>query len=169
MSTVTFHDIPCKLSGDLPAVGSTAPDFKLVGGDLGDVTLASFAGKTVVLNIVPSLDTAICAMSAKRFNTEAANLKNVAIINVSADLPFAQKRFCESEKLSIITNASTFRSPEFGRAYGTTLTEGPAAGLEARAIVVIDRTGKVAYTQLVPEVTTELDYDAVMTAVKSVA
>lgn len=169
MATVTFKGTPFKTAGSLPAVGKPAPGFVLAGGDLSDVTLASFAGKTVVLNIVPSLDTGVCALSAKRFNAEASAIPNAVIVNVSADLPFAQKRFCDAEKLAAITNASTFRSPAFGKDYGVTLVEGPLAGLLARAVVVVDARGKVAYTELVPEIAQEPNYAAALKAVKALA
>ncbi len=165
MATVTLNGTPFRIAGSLPATGSPAPAFRLTGGDLGDVTLADFAGKTLVLNIVPSLDTSVCALSAKRFNAEAAKLRDTAILNVSADLPFAQKRFCEQEKLASVAHASTFRTPEFGRAYGVAIQEGPLAGLMARAVVLIDRRGTVAYTQLVPEIKQEPDYEAVLRAI----
>lgn len=169
MATVTFKGNPFQTAGNLPAVGKPAPAFVLTGGDLSDVTLAAFAGKTVVLNIVPSLDTGVCALSAKRFNAEAAAVPNAAIVNVSADLPFAQKRFCEAEKLAAITNASTFRSPAFGKDYGVTLVDGPLAGLLTRAVVVVDGKGQVAYTELVSEITREPDYAAALKAVKALA
>ncbi len=167
MSKVTFHDDPVNLSGSLPAVGQAAPAFSLVGGDLAEVSLASLAGKVVVLNIVPSLDTPICALSAKRFNAEASALPNTVIVNVSADLPFAQKRFCSAENLEDIVNLSTFRAPSFGKDYGVTILDSPLAGLLARAVVVVDGDGKVAYTQLVPEIGQEPDYEPVLAAVKA--
>lgn len=167
MAIVTFKGTPCATSGELPAIGKQAPAFALTGGDLSEMTLADFAGNIVVLNIVPSLDTEVCALSAKRFNAEANALPGVVILNVSADLPFAQKRFCDAEGLSAVRHASTFRSPAFGKAYGVTLAEGPLAGLTARAVVVVDRRGAVAYTELVPEIAQEPDYAAAIEAVRA--
>lgn len=169
MAAVTFKGNPVKTAGALPAVGRAAPAFTLTGGDLSDVTLASFAGKTVVLNIVPSLDTSVCALSAKRFNAEAGKVKNTVIVNVSADLPFAQKRFCDAEKLATISNLSCFRAPAFGKDYGVAIVAGPLAGLLTRAVVVVDAKGAVAYTELVPEITQEPNYDAALKAVKALA
>jgi len=169
MSKVTFHDNPVNLGGSLPAVGQAAPAFSLVGGDLAELSLAALAGKTVVLNIVPSLDTPVCALSAKRFNAAATALANTVIVNVSADLPFAQKRFCSAEKLANIVNLSTFRAPDFGKSYGVAILDSPLAGLLARAVVVIDGNGKVVYTQLVPEIAQEPDYEPVLAAVKALA
>lgn len=169
MATVTLKGTPIHTAGSLPAVGRAAPTFRLVGGDLSDVPLSSFAGKTVVLNIVPSLDTSVCALSAKRFNAEATALKSTVVVNISADLPFAQKRFCDAEKLAAVVNLSTFRSPAFGKDYGVAITDGPLAGLMARAVVVVDAKGCVAYTELVPEIAQEPDYDAALKAVKSLA
>ena len=167
MATITFKGNEVHTVGDLPAVGSPAPDFSLVDGELGEATLVSFVGKTVILNIVPSLDTGICALSAKRFNQEAAGLGSTIIVNVSADLPFAQGRFCEAEKLEAISNLSVFRSPEFGTAYGTTMTDGPLRGLQSRAVVIINSEGTVIYTEQVPEIVQEPDYDAALAAMKA--
>jgi len=169
MATVTFKGTPFKTSGSLPAAGTPAPGFLLTGGNLSDVTLNSFASKTVILNIVPSLDTGVCALSAKRFNAEATSLPNTVIVTISADLPFAQKRFCDAEKLANITIASTFRAPAFGKDYGVLLVEGPLAGLMSRAVMVIDAKGLVVYTEQVPEIAQEPNYDAALKAVKALA
>ncbi len=166
MATITFKKNPVHTAGSLPAKGAAAPDFKLVAGDLSEATLATFAGKKKILNIVPSLDTGVCQMSAKKFNAAVAGLKNIALINISADLPFAQKRFCESEKLANITNLSVFRSPEFGKAYGVVMTDGPLAGLMSRAVVVLDENNKVVHAEQVPEIAQEPNYDAALAAVK---
>lgn len=159
MAQTAFKGSPVNLSGDLPRPGSPAPAFTLTGKDLSAVTLADYAGRTVVLNIFPSIDTPTCAMSVRKFNAEIGNMPNAVVICVSADLPFAHARFCGAEGLDHVVTASTFRNPEFGDAYGTRITHGPLAGLMARAVVVIDGHGKVVYTQLVDEISQEPDYD----------
>jgi thioredoxin-dependent peroxiredoxin len=166
MATITFKGNPVQTAGSLPAKGSAAPDFKLVAGDLSEASLATFAGKKKILNIVPSLDTGICQISARKFNAAVGALGNVALINVSADLPFAQKRFCESEKLTHISNLSTFRSADFGKSYGVVMTTGPLAGLLSRAVVVLDENNKVVHAEQVPEIAQEPNYDAALAAVK---
>ncbi len=168
MATVTLDGNPIHTSGDLPAVGDPAPDFRLIDCELNERNLADFKGRPKVVNIVPSLDTSVCAMQTRRFNEEAANLGDVHVLVVSADLPFAQARFCESEGIAGVTPLSTVRSQDFGNAYGVTLTEGPLAGICARAVVVIDRDDIVRYTELVPEITREPDYDAALEAIRSV-
>jgi len=164
MATVTFQGNPVTTAGDLPAVGKKAPAFVLTGKDLSDVSLANYAGKTVVLNIFPSLDTSVCAMSVRRFNAEAAALKDAVVLCVSADLPFAMGRFCTTEGLANVVPASVFRCPKFGKSYGVAITDGPLRGLLSRAVVVVDKAGKVAYTELVPEITKEPDYAAALKA-----
>jgi len=159
MAQTAFKGSPVQLSGDLPKPGTHAPDFTLTRSDLSDVSLKDYAGKTVVLNIFPSIDTPICAMSVRKFNTEIANTANAVVLCVSADLPFAHARFCGAEGLDHVVSASTFRSPEFGDAYGMRITGGPLAGLLARAVVVVDGQGKVVYTQLVDEISQEPDYE----------
>jgi len=159
MAETAFKGSPVPLSGDLPQTGSFAPDFTLTGKTLSDVTLKAYAGKTVVLNIFPSIDTTVCAASVRKFNTEIAGSDTAVVICVSADLPFAHTRFCGAEGLDRVVTASTFRSPEFGDAYGVRITAGPMAGLMARAVVVIDGQGKVVYTQLVDDISKEPDYD----------
>ena len=166
MAEITLKGNPIHTSGDLPAVGAAAPEFTLVGGDLSDVTLASFAGKKVILNIVPSFDTGICAISVQKFNEEAGSLDDTVVVNVSKDLPFAQGRFCESNKLEHVTNVSAFRCNGFGDAYGMTLTDGPLRGLLGRAVVVVGTDGNVTYSELVPEIAQEPNYDAALSAVK---
>ena len=166
MAEITLKGNPIHTSGDLPSVGAAAPEFTLVGGDLSDVTLASFAGKKVILNIVPSFDTGICAISVQKFNEEAGSLDDTVVVNVSKDLPFAQGRFCESNKLEHVTNVSAFRCNGFGDAYGMTLTDGPLRGLLGRAVVVVGTDGNVAYSELVPEIAQEPNYDAALAAVK---
>jgi thiol peroxidase len=163
MANITFQGNPLHTSGELPAVGSKAPDFKLVNSKLEDITLASYPGKKKVLNIVPSLDTPTCAASTRKFNEKAASLDNTVVLIVSADLPFAQCRFCEAEGLTDVTALSTFRS-SFANDYGVTLTDTILAGLTARAIVIIDEHDMVTYTQLVAELANEPDYEAALAA-----
>lgn len=167
MATITLKGNPIHTIGNLPAKGTASPDFRLTGGDLADVSLASFSGKKKILNIVPSLDTGICQMSARRFNAEAGKLADTVILNISADLPFAQKRFCDSEKLSHIVNLSTMRAPSFGKDFGVVIVDGPLAGLMSRCVIVLDRDNRVAYTQQVPEIAQEPDYEAVLKALSS--
>ena len=162
MAQTAFKGSPVNLSGDLPQLGSTAPDFTLTRSDLSDVSLKDYSGKTVVLNIFPSIDTPVCAMSVRKFNAEIGKTDNAAVLCISADLPFAHARFCGAEGLDHVVSASTFRSPGFGDAYGMRITNGPLAGLMARAVVVIDGQGKVAYRQLVEDISQEPDYDAAM-------
>lgn len=163
MATVTFKSEPVHTVGELPAVGTPAPAFDLVDNDLGSVTLADFAGKRVVLNIFPSLDTGVCATSVRKFNELAAGLDNTVVVTVSKDLPFAAGRFCVNEGIENLVSTSAFRAT-FGEDYGVTMADGPLAGLLARAVVVLDTAGNVTYTQLVPEITTEPDYDAAVNA-----
>ena len=167
MATITLKGNPIHTAGQLPAVGTPCPDFQLVAGDLSEATLATFGTTRKVLNIVPSLDTGICQMSARRFNAEAGTLADTVIINVSADLPFAQKRFCDAEKLSHVVNLSSFRSPQFGHAFGVAITDGPLAGLLSRAVVVLDAGNRVVMAQQVPEIVQEPDYEAVLQALKN--
>ncbi len=163
MAQVTLGGNPVHTSGDLPAVGSAAPSFSLVGGDLGSVDASAFSGKNVVLNIFPSIDTPTCATSVRTFNERAAGMDDTVVLCVSADLPFAQNRFCGAEGIENAKTASTFRS-DFGDAYGVTLTDGPLQGVLARAVVVIGGDGTVKHTELVPEIAQEPDYDAALAA-----
>lgn len=163
MATTAFQGNTVRTIGELPAVGSSAPGFELVGADLSPVSSQDFAGKRVVLNIFPSLDTDVCANSVREFNKRAASLDNTAVVCVSQDLPFAQGRFCAAEGLDNVTTGSAFRS-SFGEDYGVTQTDGPLAGLLGRAVVVVDENGEVVHTQLVDEITTEPDYDAAVAA-----
>jgi thiol peroxidase len=162
MTTITFQGNPLHTSGELPAVGSKAPDFTLVNGKLADVTLATYAGKKKVLNIVPSLDTPTCATSTRVFNEKAAHLYNTVVLVISADLPFAQCRFCEVEGLKHVIPLSTFRS-NFSDDYGVKLVDTFLAGLTARAVIVIDEHDNVTYTQLVSELANEPDYESALT------
>lgn len=163
MAEVTLGGNPVHTSGELPEVGSSAPSFSLVGNDLGDVTNSSFDGKNVILNIFPSVDTPTCATSVRTFNERAAGLDNTAVVCVSADLPFAQGRFCGAEGIENVSTASTFRST-FGNDFGVSLTDGPLAGVLARAVVVVGADGSVKHTELVSEIAQEPDYDAALGA-----
>ncbi len=164
MASVTLQGNAMNTNGDLPAVGSAAPDFSLANGDLQDVGLADFSGRKKLLNIVPSLDTPTCAISTRKFNEYADEHPDAVVLIVSADLPFAQGRFCTGESLSNVVPLSMMRSRAFARDYGVLLTDGPLAGITARAVVVIDQGGTVLYTQLVPEIADEPDYEAALAA-----
>jgi len=153
---------PFNTVGELPAVGSAAPAFSLTKIDLSELTLADLQGKRVVLNIFPSIDTDVCAASVRHFNEAASGLDNTVVVCASADLPFAHKRFCGAEGLDDVVSVSDFRSGDFGRAYGVRIADGPLAGLTARSVVILDESGQVKYTQLVPETTEEPDYDAAL-------
>lgn len=164
MASITLHGDAINTSGDLPTVGSVAPGFTLTTGELADVSLADFAGKKKLLNIVPSLDTGVCATSTKKFNDAAAKHDNTVFLTISADLPFAQGRFCEAEKVDKIITLSTMRSASFAEDYGIKIVDGPLAGITGRAVVVIDENDKVIYTELVPEIGQEPDYDKALAA-----
>jgi len=163
MATITFQGNPVHTSGELPLVGSKASDFCLTNASLADVSLADFAGKRVVMNIFPSIDTGVCAMSVRRFNKEVEKLENTVVLCISADLPFAASRFCGAEGLSNVVTLSELRSPRaFGEAYGVRMTDGPLAGLMSRAVVVVDSKGVILYTEQVPEITQEPAYEPVV-------
>ncbi len=164
MSTVTLKGQPIKVDGKFPAVGSAAPAFALVAGDLSDATLSMFAGKRKVLNIFPSVDTPTCATSVRHFNESASKLDNAVVLCISADLPFAQARFCGAEGLDNVVNLSTMRGRQFLNDYGVAIAEGPLAGLAARAVVVLDANNKVLHAQCVGEIGDEPDYDAALKA-----
>lgn len=151
--------------GSLPSNGSIAPDFVLSGNNMKDVNLKDFVGKKVVLNIFPSVDTSTCAASVREFNKRVVSLDNTVILCISKDLPFAQKRFCGAEGIDRAITLSDFRSRGFGKEYGVELVDGSFAGLFARAVVVIDTTGKVNYTELVPQIGQEPNYDAAFVAI----
>ena len=163
MAQTSLGGNPVHTVGELPSVGGPTPSFTLTKGDLTDVTPADFAGKRVVLNIFPSLDTALCATSVRRFNELASGLANTVVLCVSADLPFASSRFCAAEGLTDVVTASTFRG-DFGDAYGVKMADGKLKGLMARSIVVLDEHGTVIHSQLVPAIAQEPDYDAAVTA-----
>ena len=165
MAQITLKGNPINTSGELPAVGSKAPDFSLTKSDLSDISLKDFAGKKKILNIVPSLDTPVCQTSVRQFNEKAAAAGDNVIITVSRDLPFAQKRFCETEGIDKVIAAAEMRNREFGKAYGVEITDGALAGVLARAIVVLDENDNVAYSELVPEIAQEPNYDAALAAI----
>jgi thiol peroxidase len=166
MAQVTRRGSPVQISGDLPKVGSKAPAFKLVGGDLSDVTLETFAGKRKVLNIFPSVDTPTCATSVRTFNAQANGLNNAVVLCISADLPFAQARFCGAEGLENVKNLSTMRGAEFMSDYGVAIADGPMVGLTTRAVVVLDENDNVLHSELVPEIGQEPNYDAALAVLK---
>lgn len=167
MAKTKFKDSPVTLGGEFIRVGVQAPDFELVKKDLTPLTLASLHGQRVVLNVFPSLDTGVCATSVRRFNKLAAALPDTVVVAVSKDLPFAQSRFCTTEGIDRVVPASAFRDTAFDQAYGLRMTDGPLKGLLARAVVVIDKQGRVVYTELVPEITSEPDYDKAVEAVRA--
>lgn len=162
MATITLKGNPVRTVGDLPRVGSPAPGFALTAEDLSEKTLDQYKGKKVVLNIFPSIDTSVCAASVRKFNEAAAKRPNVVILSVSADLPFAMKRFCAAEGIQNVGSLSVFRDRKFGEDYGVRIVDGPLAGLLSRAVVVVDETGKVAYTEQVPEIAQEPNYEAAL-------
>lgn len=166
MAQITLKGATINTIGNLPKVGTAAPDFKLVKTDLSEVTLSEFKGKKVILNIFPSLDTGICSLSMKKFNQEASTLSNVAIVCVSKDLPFAQKRYCDAEGISNLITASDFRYNTFGVDYGVLIIDSGFNGVLSRAVVVINENGTVTYTEQVPEIAQEPNYDAALKAVK---
>ena len=162
MATVTLHGNAIHTNGELPEVGSQAPDFKLVDGELNDVSLATYAGKKKLLNIVPSLDTPTCATSTKKFNDAAKEKGDAVFLMISADLPFAMGRFCKAEGTDNVIPLAMMRSRNFAKDYGVLIGDGPLAGITTRAVVVLDENDKVVYTQLVPEIANEPDYDAAL-------
>ena len=161
MTTITLAGNPITVSGNFPSKGDVVADFVLVGNDLGDVKLSDFAGRKV-LNIFPSIDTGICATSVRVFNQKAANLENTVVLCISADLPFAQARFCGAEGIENVKTLSSFRSRETHTALGVDITSGPLAGLTARAVIVLDENNRVLHSELVPEIKQEPDYDAAL-------
>ncbi len=166
MATVTFKGTPVEVAGSFPKVGDPAPAFTLVGTDLKDVSLKDFAGKRKVLNIVPSLDTPVCATSTRKFNEQAGSLPDTAVLVISADLPFASGRFCSTEGLSNVVPLSTLRGREFLRDYGVEIASGPLVGVTARGVLVLDKNDKVLHSELVPEIAQEPDYTAAIAALK---
>lgn len=166
MAAITLKGTPIHTVGALPKVGAKAPDFALTKGDLSDVSLKDFQGKRKLLNIVPSLDTGVCAASARRFNQEAAKVPGAVILTVSCDLPFAQGRFCEAEGIREVVPLSELRARSFGEAYGVRIADGPLAGLLSRAVVVLDEHDEVLYTEQVPEIVQEPNYEAALKALR---
>lgn len=164
MASITLKGNPVSTVGQLPAKGGAAPAFSGVKTDLSECKLADLAGKKVVLNIFPSIDTGVCAASTRRFNQEASSLENTVVVCVSVDLPFALGRFCGAEGLDNVVPVSVFRNPEFGSTYGVTIADGALKGLLSRAVVVVDESGKVVYTEQVPEITQEPNYEAALAA-----
>ena len=164
MATITLQGNPINTNGDLPAVGSTAPDFTLTNGELGEVSLADFDGKKKVLNIFPSIDTGICALSTKAFNEAAAEHADTMFLTVSADLPFALGRFCGAEGLETVKPLSMMKNRQFAEDYGVSIVDGPLASLAARAVVILNEKNEVVYTELVPEIAQEPDYKSALAA-----
>ncbi len=167
MATTKFKGNPVNTCGAIPAAGTKAPEATLTAADLSSVKISSLAGSKVVLNIFPSVDTSVCAASVRKFNEMASSLDNTKVLCISRDLPFAQKRFCGAEGIENVVMLSEMRDSSFGDAYGVTMVDGPLAGLFARAAVVVDATGQVAYSQVVPEITEQPNYDAVLDCLKS--
>jgi len=166
MATVTLKGTPIHTVGDLPAVGSKAPDFKLTTIDLKDVSLSEYRGRKKILNIVPSLDTPVCATSTRKFNEKGGSLPNTVVLVISADLPFAMKRFCVTEGLNNVVSLSLIRGKGFAKDYGVLIEDGPLAGVTARAVVVLDEQDKVIYKELVSEIAQEPNYEAALSAAK---
>ncbi len=164
MAKITLKGNPINTCGELPAVGGQAPDFSLTKTDLSDISLQDLQGKRVILNIFPSIDTDVCAASVRYFNSKANSLDNTVVLCASLDLPFAHTRFCGAEGLENVVSVSELRNRDFGDAYGVRIADGPLAGLLSRAVVVLDADGKVVYTQQVPEIVQEPDYEAVLAA-----
>ena len=166
MAEITFKGNPIHTGGSLPTVGEKAPNFALTAADLSEKTLADYAGKNVVLNIFPSVDTGVCAQSVRTFNKEVSSAENTVVLCISKDLPFALSRFCAVEGLENVVTLSDFKTDEFVNAYGVKMVDGPLNGLLARAVVVINPNGEVTYTELVPEIAQEPDYKDALAAIK---
>ncbi|RAX56879.1 lipid hydroperoxide peroxidase [Helicobacter monodelphidis] len=166
MSNVTFKGGAVKLEGSVPNVGAKAPEVELVAKDLSSVKIGGAKGKYQIINVVPSLDTGVCAMQTRKFNEKAASLSNAEVYVVSLDLPFAQGRFCSTEGIEKVTALSDFRGAKFAKAYGVLLADGPLAGLTTRAVFIVDPSGNIAYKEIVAEITTEPNYDAALAAIK---
>jgi thioredoxin-dependent peroxiredoxin len=162
MAKITLKGNAINTYGNLPGTGTVAPEFKLTKTDLSDATLADYKGKKVILNIFPSLDTSVCATSVRKFNAQAEKLSNTVVLCISKDLPFAHNRFCSTEGLKNVISLSQLRDDNFGKSYGVQIVDGPMAGLLSRAIVVVDESGKVVYSEQVPEIVNEPDYDSAL-------
>lgn len=161
MTEITFQDSSIQTAGSLPEVGTRAPEFTVTKTDLSEIKLKNYLGKPIVLNIFPSLDTSTCATAMKKFNEIAKQFPNILILCISADLPFAQKRFCAAEHLNNVQPVSVFRHTQFGEDYGVTITNGPLAGLLSRAVIVLNESGTIVYIEQVPEITDEPNYSAI--------
>jgi len=166
MAEITLGGNPIHTNGELPQTGNKAPDFKLTAHDLSDKSLSDYAGKRVVLNIFPSIDTEVCASSVRKFNEKAAGLENTAVLNISKDLPFAHKRFCAAEGIENAETLAEYRDHQFSESYGVQIIDGPFAGLMSRAVVVLNENGEVAYTEQVPEIGQEPNYEEALAALK---
>ena len=164
MASITLGGNPIHTNGELPSVGSKAPQFQLVKNDLSVASLSDFAGSKLVLNIFPSIDTGTCATSVRAFNAKASALENTKVLCISRDLPFAQKRFCGAEGLENVVNLSDFKSGSFGKDYGLEITDGPLAGLHSRVVIILDENGTVKYTEQVAEIANEPNYEAALAA-----
>lgn len=162
MATITLGGNLINTNGNLPTVGSKAIDFKLISNDLSEVSLSNFEGQKLVLNIFPSIDTGTCATSVRKFNAQASQLENTKVLCISRDLPFAQKRFCGAEGLENVHNLSDFKNGDFGKNYGLEIVDGPLAGLHSRVVIVIDEKGTIVYTEQVPEIANEPNYEAAL-------
>jgi thiol peroxidase len=167
MANITLKGNPVRTAGQLPQAGEQLPDFLLTDTDLQDRTLADYKGKTLILNIFPSVDTGVCAASVRKFNEEAGGLANTTVLCISADLPFAHKRFCGAEGIENVESLSTFKRHQFGKDYRVQMTDGPMEGLLSRGVIVADASGKVIYSQQVPEIAQEPDYGAALAAAKA--
>jgi len=165
MARITLQGKETNTNGELPKVGDEAPNFTLVDAKLGDISLLSYQDKKKLLNIVPSLDTQVCAISTKKFNDIAEEKSDTVFLMISADLPFAMSRFCDTESVDNVTTLSMMRSTKFARDYGVLIEDGPLAGLTARAVVVIDENNKVIHSELVTEIANEPNYDAALAAI----
>lgn len=164
MASVLFGGNPVNTNGELPKIGTKTPDFKLIKTDLSIVSLSDFAGTKIILNVFPSIDTSTCATSVRKFNADASQLENTKVLCISRDLPFAQKRFCGAEGLENVINLSDFNTGNFGKDYGLEFIEGPFTGLHSRAVIVIDENGIVKYTEQVPDISNEPNYEAAIAA-----
>ena len=162
MTEITLQGNKINTNGDVPKVGSAAPDFVLVDSDLNDISLSNYDGKNIILNIIPSLDTPVCQKSTKIFNEKASSLSDVVVLAVSADLPFAMKRFCSAESIESVKPMSMMRSRNFAKDYGVLLVDGPLSGITARAVVVIDKDKKIIHSELVQEIANEPNYEAAL-------
>jgi len=164
MAKITLGGNPINTNGELPKVGTSAPNFELVKNDLSVASLADFKGSKLVLNIFPSIDTGTCATSVRTFNAKASALENTKVLCISRDLPFAQKRFCGAEGLENVVNLSDFKDGSFGKNYGLEMVDGPLAGLSSRVVIVLDENGTVTYAEQVPEIADEPNYEAALAA-----